>query len=109
MDIYIWNFGKKTSSTAVPSLTEGATHIENVYLKNPCTMRNPVFALQGIPNFNGNYLYVPIWEKYYYIDSIEFTSKDIMTLNCSIDVLATYRNEIFATNAYITRSSIKRD
>lgn len=109
MDIYIWNFGKKTSSTAVPSLTEGATHIENVYLKNPCTMRNPVFALRGIPNFNGNYVYVPMWKKYYYVDNIEFTNNDIVTLNCSIDVLATYRNEIFATNAYITRSSVKRD
>lgn len=109
LNIYIWNFAKKINSTATPSTTEGATLIENVNLKAPCTLRNPVFALQGIPNFDGNYLYVPDWERYYYVDSIEFTNSNIVTLSCSIDVLATYKTSILSTNAYVVRSSVKRD
>lgn len=52
---------------------------------------------------NANYCYIPDFNRYYYI-SISFDVGKKMIINCSIDVLKTYNNQIRQRTGTILRS-----
>ena len=66
----------------------------------------PVFRIQESNyNVDYNYIYVPTWHKYYYIDNATITMGGIWELACTEDCLATWKAEIGADSYYILRSS----
>jgi hypothetical protein len=89
-------------------LTDEIT-IENVRFKedNFLDIKHPrllVNQWQDVENANGyNYLYIPKFNSYYYIDSISWTGSlaDIQTLKR--DVLMTFKEDILASVQYVTR------
>lgn len=42
---------------------------------------------------NYNYLYIPSFKRYYYIDSITSIANNLTEVSCSIDVLMTYKDK----------------
>ncbi|WP_407416484.1 hypothetical protein [Methanobrevibacter sp.] len=54
---------------------------------------------------NFNYVYIPIFNRYYYVDSIEFISADYTRLHLKEDVLMSWKTLIRLQNGYILRSS----
>ena len=59
-------------------------------------------SLSGITPFQFNYMKFD--NKYYYIDSVDFLSQNIIRLNCSVDLLETYKAQILKQAAVLERS-----
>lgn len=56
-----------------------------------------------------NYLYCEEFGRYYFINNVSFESAHRMVLNCHVDVLYTYRNEINNLDALVSRQEIEKN
>ena len=59
-------------------------------------------SVAGITLFQFNYMKFD--NKYYCIDSVDFLSQNIIRLNCSVDLLETYKAQILEQTAVLNRS-----
>lgn len=53
---------------------------------------------------NSNYIKIPEWNRYYYIDNINVDNAKTMYVTASVDVLKTYREQIINCNATAVRN-----
>lgn len=92
---YYYVTAKRHNSTLQP--TGGQSF--DIQLKGGCDLITPTFLLatSGIPaysmiQFNG---------KYYFVDKVRSVREGLYELDCSIDVLATYKTNIQALSAFV--------
>lgn len=104
MQVTFYTFAKKINSTARPS--SGGTAL-NCQLKQPTGTSNPVLIVQGF-NFSWNYCYIPAWGRYYFFDEPTILTGVRVEIQCSCDVLATYKTNIQSYNAFVERSASRR-
>lgn len=64
----------------------------NFTLKEDTNILNPVLKLAGYNG--GNYCYIPDFNRYYFIDNYNLNSQGIYELFLSVDVLATYKDDL---------------
>lgn len=95
MNIELFNFSKRINSTKQPA-TSGT--VKTVSLKAPTNMYNPVLTISGN---EFNYNYAKFNGNYYYINEIVSVRDGITELHLQIDVLASLKTYINATNAFI--------
>ena len=104
MILKLYNFSKKANSTKVPAANT-ATEL-NVALKENVSLYSPSFILSTEPNqFN----YCQLDDKYYYINDYVYVGRNTFIINCSLDVLATYKTDILNTKAFVLYSSSNYD
>lgn len=86
---------KRHNSTAVPS---GGSSID-VQLKGGSDLIDPVFTMQisGTPNYS----MMSYEGRYYFITGIRSVRNDLWEISAHVDVLATYKSNIQATDAYV--------
>lgn len=104
MNIIAYSFSKRTSSTAVPT---GGTDID-CYLKTPCGRSNPSLLIDDWNN-NWNYVYIPSFNRYYWVTDVEFTTAKMCDVSLNEDVLASFRSQILSSNQYVVRSTNNND
>lgn len=63
--------------------------------------------LSGVPNFN--YVYIPQFNRYYYVDEIVSVSKDIWDIVLSVDVLMSFKDTIRSQCAFVERNQFVFD
>lgn len=70
------------------------------------TVTDPVFRLRRKGNELAgiNYVYVPDWLRFYFVNDIKIASGDIMELSCHIDVLNSFKTAILDSRAICVRS-----
>lgn len=88
------NFTKRKNSTKRPS---GGTSV-NVKLKENTSMENPVFIVKGLLNAN----YCEYLGNYYFVNDVVFVTNEIVELHCSMDALATNKNNIIGSPQYVS-------
>lgn len=73
-------------------------------LRDGTSVTEPVIMIEysTIPDFN--YVYIPEFERYYFLDDYIIEVNNIYILKLSVDVLMTYKAGIFATHAFVTRT-----
>lgn len=80
--------------------------IENVRFLDEVNILNPVIRLGNLEDIKDyieyNYLYIPKFRRYYFITNINFIS-GFCILECSIDVLYTYKDRILNSTQLVTR------
>lgn len=78
-------------------------------LREDCSIVNPVITMEieGVPNFN--YIYIPNFQRYYFVDEIVSISKNIWEVSMSCDVLMTYRGGIYQLTGFIDRNEFTFD
>lgn len=64
----------------------------NFTLKEDTNILNPVLKLAGYNG--GNYCYIPDFNRYYFIDNYNLNNQGIYELFLSVDVLATYKDDL---------------
>ena len=100
MQLELWsNFNKRYRSTKRPS-TAGT--ILDVKLIEDTSIINPSFILANT-TFTWNYC--KFGGRYYYINNIISLNNNLIRINCEIDVLATWRDNIKGSSAYIDRAA----
>lgn len=72
-------------------------------LLNDINLLNPTMILQDINNdflTNYNYCYIPYFNRYYFIESMNKNINGLITIRLSVDVLMSFANDI--KNSYAT-------
>lgn len=101
MNIITFNsFTKRVNSTRIPTDSDGTTR--SVYLKDGTSKYNPVFILSS--NDDG-IIYVKAYGLYYFVSDIVHVSQNVIEIHCDCDLLASYRNYILNTNAFVLFST----
>lgn len=109
MTITLYSFTKKSNSTARPGPLVSKKVFNNAYLKNASSLITPMLQLAKDSDPTGyNYCYVDEWNRYYFITDIVY-ALGVWQLSLRVDVLATYRSEIFGSSQYILRSASSND
>lgn len=96
-------FIKRKNSTKQPT---GLTPVvKDVNLKGECSVLNPSFFLADADS----YTYLKAWGNYYFIDRVAYDINGAQYINCSIDVLASYKAAIQGTSAFVRYASTNYD
>lgn len=76
-------------------------------LREECSMLTPSIVYQSseVPTFN--YVYIPIFNRYYYVTSLSSVSKNVWRMELNCDVLMTYKEQIFLLQGVIGRQEIE--
>lgn len=77
-------------------------------LKDDCSILNPrldIFTDSDITD--KNYMYIPAFGRYYFIDDIVSTNNGYWTITAHVDVLETYKTHIKNNDAVIRRQKNK--
>ena len=94
MDILFYNLSKRENSTLRPS---GAGDSRSVFLKEGTSIYNPTFIMaDDVTEYN----YCQWGPRYYYIRDIVVAHNQRFEVECALDVMATYRNEIANVSAF---------
>lgn len=101
MEIKVWkNFSKKHNSTKQPPANQALIKVATI--KNPTSIESPTFLLEG---HDTDINYVQAFGHYYFVDNITLTANNLSEIECSQDLLATYKSNIGAYNGFVTRSA----
>ena len=97
--IYVGNVSKRKNSTLQPSLSTSF----DVLLKTPTSLHTPTFTISA-SSFDYNYLK---WgDRYYFVTDVVSRNNNLWDVSAVVDVLATYKSAILATNAYVLYDSV---
>lgn len=105
------NFYKNPKSTRVPDITDTDkdryVNIQ-VSLKDETDVLNPSFLLSAniigdleINRHLYSYVYWQELGRYYFVENITQVSKVLYRIDCSVDVLGTYRRQILASSQFV--------
>lgn len=110
MQITLYKFSKLENSTKIPDATITSASF-NCTLKESVSIMTPVIEFAFTPATSNptdyNYMYIPDFHRYYFIDAWGYNRR-CWVCNTHVDVMASFREDIFDTNAYILRSHFKR-
>lgn len=103
MRIYITTEGKPENSLKKIQFTSESKYY-NCQLKTPSNIEHPEITLdEFIPD--ARYAYIPLFERYYFIENITAIHNEIFSYSLTIDVLGTYSADIKKLSLYAKRSS----
>lgn len=91
----LYSFQKRYNSTARP--TDQGRAVE-VTLKNETSLNNPVFLLSGDKPMENYALFEGV---YYFVEDVRSIRTGLWEIVCAIDILATAKDEITASDAYV--------
>ena len=87
------------------SLTDNHT-ISDVLLKRDTSILRPVLVINSAQDiFDYNYMYIPEFGRYYFIDDIRSVHDNLWEISAHVDVLETYKDEILSNQAVIRRQT----
>lgn len=91
---------KRINSTKIPTLSDTVSCV----LKQGTSVEKPTFILQGVSPFDWNVAYCETFGRYYFVNDVTYV-ESTYEISCTCDYLASYKDEILANTAYVTRSS----
>ena len=53
---------------------------------------------------SANYMYIPLFNRYYFITDISSVANHLWRITSNVDVLMSYKNQILETNAFVARN-----
>ena len=95
--VNLYTLSKVRNSTKRPSASSGSY---NCNLKEGTDVWNPTFILTGDPH---NCNYCSAFGNYYYVDRIDYVPPH-WHLTCTLDSMATWKNQIENASLYVTRA-----
>ena len=99
------SFSKKENSTKKPTGTVDKR--VTGYLKEPCSLSNPVFKIERLTQdaspADYTYAIIPAFHRFYFVEDWIWAD-GLWECHMSVDVLATYRDIIGASSEYVLRT-----
>lgn len=95
--IKIGKTSKRINST---SQTFSSSSTLTCTLKEPTSLHDPVFIVQGLSG-GTIYNYAEYGSYYYWVTDVVSMTNNLSEVHCSLDVLATYKNAIKNTSSYV--------
>lgn len=109
MRVSLFNFAKRDKSTKRPTseqIASGKT-FDNLTFKELVNIDKPILKLAGAStnDYTYTYAYIHEWNRYYRIKTAHLRHQDIYEADLELDDLATFKDQILATSAFILYSS----
>ena len=82
-----------------------ATVVETMDIINPVIILEVDQTFASVISFN--YIYIQDLKRYYYVNNIEIMSNGYIKIQCHVDVLKTYSNDILNSTQYVKRQQHK--
>ena len=81
----------------------------NGELKEDCSIIDPVIKIVSDVSSMAsvNYMYIPSFSRYYFINNVISINNEICEVHAHVDVLSTYKDEIRAQRAVVSRQEKK--
>lgn len=81
-----------------------STGVLSGVLREECSITEPSINIQleGVPNFN--YVYIPIFGRYYFVTNITSIKQNLWNISLEVDVLMTYKDSIYSLYGFIERN-----
>lgn len=81
----------------------------NGELKEDCSIIDPVIKIVGdVSSMSSvNHMYIPSFSRYYFINNVISINNEICEVHAHVDVLSTYKDEIRAQRAVVSRQEKK--
>ena len=81
----------------------------NGELKEDCSIIDPIIKIIGdVSSMSSvNYMYIPSFSRYYFINNVISINNEICEVHAHVDVLSTYKDEIRAQRAVVSRQEKK--
>lgn len=79
-------------------------------IKGECSILSPTFTITGMSDSTMskfNYVYIPDWGRYYYVDNITAVLGKSFEISCYVDVLKTYASQIRSLNGFVRRQEFE--
>lgn len=102
MNAYFFRFGKKVNSTRIPETSAGL--LFEIQLKDEASILNPIIRTARNDARLFNYVYIPTYQRYYYIDNWTYQN-GVWQADLSCDVLGSYKTQIGAMSCYVERAA----
>ena len=99
MQIEFWSFSKRSNSTKRPSISGT---VKNFVYKDASDYHNPTIELSAWDN---SWNYAKIENIYFYVNRCAIIANNLFNVSLSIDLLATFREEILNSKAFVLRAS----
>lgn len=99
------------SSSAEKNRIDKSSYLSNtletdILLKENCGMLTPVLIISANVT-DKNYLYIPLFSRYYFITNITRLDNNRVEIACKCDVLMSFKDDILKLKVIATRSSNK--
>ena len=112
MQILLYSgFRKRENSTKTP-LVADATRTVNGYLREPCSIMNPVFKIERFPSDASpqsfTYAYIGEFARWYFVKDWTW-AEGLWQCSLEVDVLASFKTDIGNSQAYIERCAYEYD
>lgn len=112
MQILLYSgFRKRENSTKTPLVTD-ATRTVNGYLREPCSIMNPVFKIERFPADASpqsfTYAYIGEFSRWYFVRDWNWAD-GLWQCSLEVDVLSSFKTDIGNSQAYIERCSHEYD
>lgn len=98
----IANFFINKSDKRVMNKNLQTLNVLEIQLKENVSYISPVLILRNF-NTNANYVFIPYFNRYYYINDVIFSTGNTFIVYCSVDVLMSFKSEFLSTRQLITR------
>lgn len=72
-------------------------------LKASCSVQNPIILFEASNLSDINYLYIPEFERFYFVNEATVVQQGLWELSCHVDVLESFKDGIKAQTAIIAR------
>ena len=98
----IFTYQNRSESIVLNKNLQNENSIDGVF-RSEFDVISPVFEIssQTLPNFN--YIFIPDFARYYYVDNIQNLLNGLWSISCSVDVLMSFRKTILQQKAIIAR------
>lgn len=104
-----FNISLMVNSSPKEQLDKNLSTIQTVSgtLKEETSLIDPTIKIQGsVSSFsNCNYMYIPEFNRYYFVTDIRSITNSIFEVSGHVDVLMTYRHRIRDNNAIVRRQA----
>lgn len=82
------------------------THVEAVLKDNTSTI-DPILLYAGEYPLRCNYVYIPIFQRWYFVKNIVSVRNNLWEISCHVDVLESFKDSIKAQSAVVARQENK--
>ena len=94
---------KNLSENSVIGKTKTLVYQTPCEIKGESSIINPVLILQYNEQlFSSNYVYIPSWSRYYFIDDVRVLTGGRVEISLSVDVLESFKDAILELNVILS-------
>lgn len=94
----------KTPNNTIGKVLENETEY-NIKFKSQADRTKPVVVLMSETMIDFNYAYIPDFNRYYFVESIEVTPNKIYNISLRCDVLESFKNDILSSSGFVNQQT----